>query len=478
MGIIFKTRTFSELSADVSLRCDFNFINNLSPLTEAFYSYRSLFEIIEPSKQNIDDLENFQYAEIGNVSKTGEVSPVCLSFSDRHEENESLFKKIEKGDIIFPDKGDILISRIRPYLNKIVLIEDVSTYYTKAFIQIRPKINPLLLYCALRSVFFKNLNSVSRQGKGYPTLKEDDLKSIRFRKMFIDKLTGQEETVLSKIKDLFSETKLLKRKKIQDSNIINQVFSGEFNIQLSDVVLIDSVAKLNVKLSSISPRNNNLRDSFRWNKMQHIQNFLYKDIDCIHLLGNFIIETKNGWSPLSVDGGEGIPILGQEHFSFDGVLKISPSKFTEVTKNNIEDYFIQQGDFFVSRGNTVDLVALASVVEEEISEDIIFPDLYIKIQLDETRIDKKYLALLFNSFFGRLYFKYASKGKNQTMVKISSSELYDFYLPIPDIEIQRIIVEKIQIQIEAQSHIDREIEKNREKINQIIEKAIRSSAHV
>jgi type I restriction enzyme S subunit len=196
------------------------------------------------------------------------------------------------------------------------------------------------------------------------------------------------------------------------------------------------------------------------------------------LLGNFIIGTKNGWSPLSVDGGEGIPILGQEHFSFDGVLKISPSKFTEITKNNIDDYFIQQGDFFVSRGNTVDLVALASVVEEEISEDIIFPDLYIKIQLNETRIDKKYLALLFNSFFGRLYFKYASKGKNQTMVKISSSELYDFYLPIPDIEIQRTIVEKIQTQINAQSHIDREIEKNRAKINLIIEEAIRNPAYV
>ena len=124
------------------------------------------------------------------------------------------------------------------------------------------------------------------------------------------------------------------------------------------------------------------------------------------------------------------------------------------------------------------MVALASVVEEEISEDIIFPDLYIKIQLDETRIDKKYLALLFNSFFGRLYFKYASKGKNQSMVKISSSELYDFYLPIPDIEIQRQVVKKIQTQIDAQSHIDREIERNMAKINLIIEEAIRNPANV
>ncbi|MDP2060686.1 MAG: type I restriction enzyme HsdR N-terminal domain-containing protein [Flavobacteriaceae bacterium] len=97
---------------------------------------------------------------------------------------------------------------------------------------------------------------------------------------------------------------------------------------------------------------------------------------------------------------------------------------------------------------------------------------------DETRIDKKYLALLFNSFFGRLYFKYASKGKNQTMVIISSSELYDFYLPIPDIEIQRKIVKKIQTQIEAQNHIDQEIEINRAKINLILEEAIRNKAYV
>ena len=221
-------------------------------------------------------MDSFQYAEIGNVSKTGEVSPVCLSFSDRHEENESLFKKIENGDIILPDKGDILISRIRPYLNKVVLIEDNNIFYTKAFIQVRPKINSLLLYCVLRTLFFKKINSVSRQGKGYPTLKEDDLKSIRFRKSIIDKLKFQEEIILLKIKDLLNKNKALKERKIKDIHIINRIFSDEFNIRLSDIVSIDSVAKLNVKLSSVSPRNNQLRDSFRWNKMQYIQNFLYK----------------------------------------------------------------------------------------------------------------------------------------------------------------------------------------------------------
>ncbi len=370
--------------------------------------------------------------------------------------------------------GDIFIPKIEPKKGQFVLNTEHSEYLGSTelveYVINKNNFNPLFLYYLLVSPRLLNVLACLESGKTHKRVNSSDLLKIQIPKISLE----IQNAVAEKIALLETNITDLKNSKLKPKDIINRVFSYEFNIHFSDISSIDSVAKLNIKLSSISPRNNNLRDSFRWNKMQHIQNYLYKDIDCIHLLGNFIIETKNGWSPLSVEGGEGIPILGQEHFSFDGTLKISPSKFTEVTKKNIDDCFIQQGDFFVSRGNTVDLVALASVVEEEISEDIIFPDLYIKIQLDETRLDKKYLALLFNSFFGRLYFKYASKGKNQTMVKISSSELYDFYLPIPDIEIQKTIVKKIQAQIDAQSLIDQEIEKNRAKINLIIEEAIRN----
>ena len=58
------------------------------------------------------------------------------------------------------------------------------------------------------------------------------------------------------------------------------------------------------------------------------------------------------------------------------------------------------------------------------------------------------------------------------MVKISSSELYNFYLPLPEIKTQKIIVEKIQFQIDKESKIDTEIEKNIAKINLIIEESI------
>jgi type I restriction enzyme, S subunit len=209
--------------------------------------------------------------------------------------------------------------------------------------------------------------------------------------------------------------------------------------------------------------------------MQFIQEKLHEKIDCIKVLGSYIKATKNGWSPLSVEYGEGTPILGQEHFAFDGTLKIEPSKFTEETRNNIKDFYIKQGDFFVSRGNTVDLVALASIVKDEINNDILFPDLYIKVEFDETEINKEYVAYLFNSFFGRLYFKYVAKGKNQTMVKISSVELLNFRFPLPNKDLQTKIVEKIKTQIDKQNIFDSQIEFKQQEISKIIADAIQAA---
>jgi len=474
MGVVYQRQRLSDYSSEISLRNDFKYISSLSKEDKSFYTFKEIFDFVDYTSTNLNDLDEFLYAEIGNVTKTGDVNPILLSFNDRNEENESLFKKIEKGDIIKPLKGDILISKIRPYLNKNVLIGDEEIYYTKAFIHIRPKINSEIFYFAIRTIFYNQLNAVSRQGKGYPTLKEDDIKSIKFSKHIIDIFIKKEKEILSKTNPLNAEITNLKNSKIKPLDLINKVFSEEFSIPLNIINELDKTNKLNVKFSQIQTNNSFLRNGTRWNKMQFIQHKLYENIDCIKVLGNYINTTKNGWSPHSVEDGEGTPILGQEHFAFDAILKNEPSKFTEETRNNIEDFYIKQGDFFVSRGNTVDLVALACIVQNEVIEDVLFPDLYIKIVFIETELSKEYIAYLFNSFFGRLYFKYVAKGKNQTMVKISSGELINFRLPIPTKAKQTEIVDKIKTQIDAQNIIDNQIEEKQQQINEIIENAIKT----
>jgi type I restriction enzyme S subunit len=118
-------------------------------------------------------------------------------------------------------------------------------------------------------------------------------------------------------------------------------------------------------------------------------------------------------------------------------------------------------------------VALASVVKNLPDNlNFIFPDLFIRIELDTNYVHKEYLAHLFNSVIGRYYFKYAAKGKNQTMVKVSYDELNNFYLPIPKLEVQQKIVDEIKAELENQEKIKTKIERESNKIYVLIEKTI------
>jgi type I restriction enzyme, S subunit len=100
---------------------------------------------------------------------------------------------------------------------------------------------------------------------------------------------------------------------------------------------------------------------------------------------------------------------------------------------------------------------------------------WIHISAESQKSHKEYVAYLFNSFFGRLYFKYVAKGKNQTMVKISSVELLNFRVPLPNKDLQTEIVEKIKTQIDKQTIFDTQIEFKQQEINKIITDAIKDT---
>jgi hypothetical protein len=469
MAVNFQKRKLSECSADSSLRYDYKFMNALSPLTEAFYSYESLFEIVEPSKPDIDDLENFQYAEIGSVSKNGEVSPVSLSFSDRNEANESLFRKIEKGDIFLPDKGDILISKIRPYLNKIILIEDEKTYYTKAFIQIRPRINSLLLYCTLRTIFFKNLNSVSRQGKGYPTLKEEDLKSVRFPKAMIDKLKSQEETVLSNVQALFSEIRTLKRSKIQDIDIINQVFGDEFCFDWSEFESLKSQKRFNVRLTDFSG-NTDCRFGCRFHNKagQFVYEFLCSKTD--KRIKDFISEPivlGKSVSPNDYDD-EGefyyIAMSDIKTWAFDpeDCKKVSES-YALANLNKT----VKKNDILLARSGEGTIGKVALIEDDDIQA--VFADFTQRIRL--INYNPRLAYYYFRSDFFQ-YLIYTHKKGLGNNTNIFPSQIKEFPIPDWSEEKQTKTAEKIKHQIDAQRNIDKEIEKNMAAINRIIEESI------
>ena len=475
MGLKTFTIDFQNIGKERTFRYDVDFAdfqNNF--LLEKAYSFNDLFEFQKNNKVDIENLDDdFLYSEIGNVSKEGEVEPVKLNFNERKKGEENYYKKIEKGNIIQAEENEILLSKVRPNLKKYVLIDNANAkyFYTSAFIHLKPKKLNKILYYSLRTIFYENLIAISRQGKGYPTLKEDDFLYLKFDKDVIDKFLNKQDQIIAQIEPIEKKIKELKAQITPPQEVINKVFAREFGFDLEKVNKIERVRYFSIN-TDISYRNFNLRSSVRWNKIKPIQEILYKGNPYIEKLGNYILSTKNGWSPNCKETDTKNAVFGVNSISKDGYIKIENLKYSDELRNDIKNYFVKENDLFVSRGNTTDLVALASIVKDLPEEqDYIFPDLFIRIELNTKYLNKEYLALLFNSIIGRFYFKYSAKGKNQTMVKISSEELDNFYLPVPVIEVQQKIVDEIKAELDKQEKIKKKIESERRKIDEIIEKA-------
>lgn len=464
------------VSNELTLRSDAKYIYSDYILSsEDYYLFSDLFYIVNDDGVDVSELTEFKYVEIGDISSTEDVTPVSLSIEERNELNEKYFKKIENGDIIKVCKNDILISKVRPYLKKFLFIDETneSYFYTSAFIHIRAKLHSKILFYALKSVFNQTLNAISRQGKGYPTLNERDLLMLKFRKKDIDRLFTYHENINKKINLVGLQISELKRRIKSDEEIINSVIRKQFSLDIERLSLIDNIHFFTTPFDKLSLNNYEIRDSVRYNKLIAIQKEILSNVECYEVLDAYLlgVKTKNGWSPENNEIEGASKILGIDALHFNGIMTTDNPKYTNETREDIENFIIHEGDFYISRGNTVNLVALASIAHH-IEDEYIFPDIMIKLFINESKINKYFLAYLFNSVIGRLYFKYASKGKQQTMVKVSSDTIKNFVIPkIPMIEQERIVNE-IKKEIDKQIIIKTQIMKLRNKIDDILEQTM------
>lgn len=130
---------------------------------------------------------------------------------------------------------------------------------------------------------------------------------------------------------------------------------------------------------------------------------------------------------------------------------------------------IDEGDVFVSRANTIDLVGLAAVADEKPTDRLIYPDLLIKLKADRSQILPRYLAYALRSASAREQIKARALGSSQTMVKISGERLREVSVPVSSLKKQAEIVGRLDAAHElvrelASETIPREIEGLRDAI--------------
>jgi len=162
-------------------------------------------------------------------------------------------------------------------------------------------------------------------------------------------------------------------------------------------------------------------------------------------LGQAVKDTKNGWSP-KCNGGD-TKVLSISCLKA-GAIDLSEVKYTDETRNDLDRFFVRENDFFYSRGNTPELVALAGVATG-VDEKVVFPDLLTRVRFDEDNILPKYAVCLFNSKIGRDYFGKTPQGASPTMVKVSQDYMAAFKVPfMGNLPRQREIVSRFEREVD------------------------------
>lgn len=465
-------KKLSNFASEQTLRADFLYQKEQTSHKNEYYTFEELFDLIKDEKITIPD-DNFLYAEIGNVSSFGEVNPETLNFNERTEEQESLYKKIEKGDILKPVSGDILLSKIRPYLKKNVLIQhNNSFYYTKAFVQIRSKkANSKIMYYLLQTKYFNKLNSISRCGKGYPTLNTNDFSCLKFEKSEIDSIIAKEKELLNQILSIENEIYRLKETRLSDIAIINKIIGNELNFNWEKFNYLKQKNKYMASFSQFS-NNYDCRMSYKFHNLagKYLYDFLCSKTAkrLKHYLESPILLGESIKPGDYYDDGDyyylAMSNIKTWAFQKDDCKKVN---------NSYSDYAAKKGktirmdDIVLARSGegTIGKVAL---IDEDLNA--IFADFIQRIRM------KNYNYLCAYYYFRSDLFQYLVYSHKKGMgnnTNIFPNQVQEFPMPDWSSEKQDEIATLIKSKIDEQKKIDMQIMKKQSEILKTIENVIK-----
>lgn len=480
---------FSELAKEITFRFDVDFVDFNRIENKTAYSFKDFFDIENFEKKErlkfIEEIgdNDFYYSEIGNVTKQGNVNPLKLNFNDRNELNENYFKKIEKGDIQKVVLNNILLAKVRPNLKKYLYIDDEKKkyFYTTAFINLKPKKLNKVFYYSFRTIFYKNLMAISRQGKGYPTLKEDDLYTLKFDKTIIKKLEEKQNVIIAKIEPIEKKIKELKSQIKQPQEIINKVFAREFGFdenlynEFGKGMTAGTQMAQNKKLRVFETdfqdfsRSSIFRFSTRFHNpptkelmdfMDNIKTLKVKDI---------IKTYEKGVQPIYNSDGE-IPVIKIANLKNGHIDFSENEKVTRIYFDKLDDKKkLKKNDIIICATGKISLGKID--IFEDTQEAITTVDNYI-LRIDKNKYNPLFFTYFFRSILGFFQIERDYTGATN-QIHLYWNQISE--LDIPDISLteQKRIVNEIKTELDNQKEIEKEIEKERNKIDKIIEEVIK-----
>lgn len=178
-----------------------------------------------------------------------------------------------------------------------------------------------------------------------------------------------------------------------------------------------------------------------------------------------IFGPRNGYSPTTVSyetNTKTIALTATTSGKFDS----SKVKFISEEIPNDSYLWLRDGDILVQRGNTVEYVGVPAIYCGE-SHKYIFPDLIMKIRVSDL-LSTHYVYYSMSSKDSRAFLRSKATGTSGTMPKINQNALISLHIPLPPLEEQKRIVEKIDILMAICDQLEEAINESEYKQNELL----------
>lgn len=139
-----------------------------------------------------------------------------------------------------------------------------------------------------------------------------------------------------------------------------------------------------------------------------------------------------------------------------GDFSIKNTKPCGVPQEDAEGLWLKSGDILVERSNTRELVGTSALYRGP-ERFAIYPDMVIRARVRESA-SPEFITYVLKSPLARRYFQAKAKGVAGNMPKIDQPTILDLPVPLPSLKIQLSVVERIEYLLSAAKYVEREVE--------------------
>lgn len=183
-----------------------------------------------------------------------------------------------------------------------------------------------------------------------------------------------------------------------------------------------------------------------------------KEWDKVSLKSLLSKPIQNGYSPVCDEKPNDRWILGLGALGQSG-LDISRKKPAPKNDSKVDQYLLSEGDFLVSRSNTIDKVGRSALFRGEI-KNCAYSDLMMRFRVWEEKVCLDYLAEYLRSEYALTYLRNSAAGTSASMKKINKPILEKLIILLPPIYEQKRIAEILAVWDEAIALTKKAIEAN------------------